>query len=262
MRNARWNGLHRLTLVSGWLAAVIVLASVAAKAGDAEQPAPQCTDDAMLVFDASGSMASAGYNELETPRIFDALEAVRTVLPQVAPYRRIGLMTYGAGAKDSCSNIDQRVAPDYNTDARIIAEIEGLKPDGDTPLSQAVLEAAEALRFREQPAVVVLVTDGDETCGGVPCRVAGMIKSEAFATTVHVIGFKVRDKFFAWQSQVSELERGAVAARCLAEGTGGKYVATETTEELVRALQETLGCPVVTEAKPAKKLPAKRGQSK
>lgn len=58
-----------------------------------DQPPPNtCTEDAMLVFDASGSMASAGYNELETPRIFYAIEAARTVLPQVTPYRKLGLI--------------------------------------------------------------------------------------------------------------------------------------------------------------------------
>jgi Ca-activated chloride channel family protein len=132
----------------------------------------KCTDDAILVFDASGSMASVGYNELSSPRIAEALEAVRRVIPRVTAHRRIGLVTYGPGVKDACSNIELKVAPQFNSADAIISEIEALQPDGDTPLSQAVLDAAETLRFRERPAVVVLVTDGEETCGGgalLPC---------------------------------------------------------------------------------------------
>ena len=207
-----------------------------------------CTDDAILVFDASGSMSSVGYNELANPRIFEALEAVRTVLPQVAPYRRIGLIVYGPGPKDACSNIELKVMPELNNASRIMSELETIVPDGNTPLTQAVLDAAETLNFREKPAVVVLVTDGEETCGGAPCSLGATLHGEAAAITVHVIGFKVRDKFFQWESQADGSGKGASESRCLADKTGGHYVTTETTEELVRALQKTLGCPVLSEA--------------
>ncbi|MEQ8822915.1 MAG: VWA domain-containing protein [Filomicrobium sp.] len=207
-----------------------------------------CTDDAILVFDASGSMASAGYNELENPRILEALGAVRRVLPQVTPYRRIGLVVYGPGSGDACQNIDLRLAPAFNSATRIISELERTEPDGNTPLTQAVRDAAEALAFREKPAVVVLVTDGEETCGGAPCTMASRLVSEAAAITVHVIGFKVRGRFFQWQSQSGGEVGGQTASQCMADMTGGKFESTETAEELVAALQKTLGCPVLTEA--------------
>ena len=49
-----------------------------------------CSRDAMVVFDGSGSMAEMGFNLLDEPRIFDARRAMRTVMPQVAPVRRMG----------------------------------------------------------------------------------------------------------------------------------------------------------------------------
>jgi Ca-activated chloride channel homolog len=237
-------------LRTGLVVAVLVLTSLVAAApsrAEDDTAKAKCTDDAILVFDGSGSMASVGYNEMDNPRIEDARQAVREVLPRVAPYRRIGLVTYGPGPKDACSNIDLVIPPEYNTDRQIIAAVDGLVPDGDTPLTQAVQDAAEILNYREKPAVIVLVTDGDETCGGAPCRIAQQLMAEGVATVVHVIGFRVRDKFFAWQSQIKGARSGEVVSRCLAETTGGKFVATETTEELVAALQVTLGCPLVTE---------------
>jgi Ca-activated chloride channel family protein len=33
-------------------------------------------------------------------------------------------------------------------------------------------------------------------------------------------------------------------ARCLADRTGGQYLSTENTDELVAALKQTLGCPI------------------
>ena len=206
-----------------------------------------CTKDAMLVFDASGSMASAGYNELEIPRMHQALKAARAVLPKVAPYRRIGLLVYGPGPKDACSNIDLRMTPQPDAAQRILSELERVVPDGNTPLTVAVRNAAEVLDYRKRPGVVVLITDGDETCGGQPCQTASRLAADGAALTVHVIGFKVRDKFFQWQSQ-SRGASGQTAARCLADKNNGKYISAETTDDLIAALQATLGCPLLTDA--------------
>jgi Ca-activated chloride channel family protein len=72
------------------------------------------------------------------------------------------------------------------------------------------------------------------------------LRAEGAAITVHVVGFKVRDKFFSWESQNEGSGEGASLSRCLAEGTGGLYISTETTDELVKALQRTLSCPLLS----------------
>ena len=205
-----------------------------------------CTEDAMLVFDGSGSMAEMGYNGLDQPRIFDARQALRRSLPEITPFRRVGLIIYGPGKNDACSNIDLRLPPMHDAAGRIIAEIDNLKPGGQTPLTRAVRDAAEALYYRSKPGTIVLVTDGKENCGGATCQMAAELAAYATDLTVHVIGFKVRDQQFNWQSQkgVSQ-QHGKTIARCLADRTGGKYVSTESIHELVVALQETLACPVV-----------------
>lgn len=220
------------------------LTAVHAGAGDDGANAI-CTQDAMLVFDASGSMASVGYNEMEIPRIHQALSAMRRILPDVARHRRIGLLVYGPGPKDACSNIDIRLTPKTNAAPRILSELERLQPDGNTPLTQSVVSAAEVLDYRNRPGVVVLVTDGDETCGGEPCRMASRLAADGRALTVHVIGFKVRGRFFQWQSQAQSADVRS-AAQCLADQNGGKYLSAETPDDLVAALRETLGCPLLT----------------
>ncbi len=55
--------------------------------------------------------------------------------------------------------------------------------------------------------------------------------------TVHVISYML--------SHMGGLSTGG-SVRCLSETTGGLYIATETTEELVAALRRTLGCPVIS----------------
>jgi len=61
-----------------------------------------------------------------------------------------------------------------------MGEVNGVVPGGQTPLTAAVRGAAEELRFRDKPAVVVLLTDGEETCGGDPCRLARQLRAEAY----------------------------------------------------------------------------------
>ena len=201
----------------------------------------------MLVFDASGSMAEMGYNAISSPRIFDARQAMRRVLPQITPYRNLGLVIYGPGSGGPCSNIDLRFAPKPNAARQIIGAVEDVEPDGSTPLTRAVRDAAEVLRYKDRPATIVVVTDGRETCGGAPCALARELADLPQRITVHVIGFKVRGRFFEWRSADKVKDGDAITvASCLPEQTGGKYVSTESMEELVQALQKTLGCPLMS----------------
>ena len=204
-----------------------------------------CTEDAMLVFDASGSMAEMGYNGLDLPRIFEARTALHEVLPRVTPLRNIGLVVYGPGQEEEmCNNVELRLPPLPDAAGAILAEIDSTEPDGSTPLTRAVSEAADALQGGSRKGTVVLVTDGKETCGGATCNLATQLSRTD--VTVHVIGFKVRAKRWAWQGADANPNPDVEisVARCLADRTGGLYVSAETTEELVRALQQTLGCPV------------------
>lgn len=205
-----------------------------------------CTRDAMVVFDGSGSMAEMGFNLMDEPRIFDARRAVRTVMPQVAPSRRIGLVTYGFGNSESCASVVVRFAPVPDAADRIISEIDRLNPAGETPLTDAIAEAARVLDYENSPGEIVLVTDGKETCGGAPCQLAADLAAGA-DMVVHVIGFRVRGDHFAWPDQPQD-DMASPVARCLADGTGGMYVQAETLDDLIGALRQTLGCQVIGDA--------------
>ena len=89
--------------------------------------------------------------------------------------------------------------------------------------------------------MIVVLTDGEETCGGKPCDLGKELRKVGLQLTVHVIGLRV--KGITWTG-----EQAVVETRCLAEETGGLYTTVETEEELTDALEKTLGCPMVTEA--------------
>lgn len=198
----------------------------------------RCLDDAMLVLDASGSMAGTDMNE-QRPHIAKVQDALAAVLPQVAPQRQLGLIVYGPGPYDRCHNIELRLKPGPNSADAIMAQIYGIVPAGQTPLTAAVQHGAAELKFREKPAVVVLLTDGEETCGGDPCHVARQLKAEAADLTIHVIAFKVPG--------ASWLAPGTGSA-CMAEETGGLALTARNRDELIEALKKTLTCPLFSKA--------------
>lgn len=189
-----------------------------------------CSQETMIVFDASGSMGGTDLNSV-TPRIGKVRQALANVLPEVAPYRPLGLIVYGPGATHQCESIELRLRPALNAAGAIMGYIDDIVPAGRTPLTAAVRQAAEVLHYTQKPATIVLITDGEETCGGDPCGLAGNLKAKADNLTIHVIGY--RDRLAT---------SGPFGSRCMADVTGGTYVSVETTDELVSALRATLGC--------------------
>lgn len=192
-----------------------------------------CTEDAMLVFDASGSMVqkdNAGEQLLEGAR-----EATKAVIPSATRFRNMGLVTLGPGKGDQCSNVELKVAPQAQAAASIIDEVDKLPADGGTPLSKAVEAAADALDYRSKQGVVVVVSDGDETCGADPCELAERLQKYARGLTIHVIGFGTSDGITS-------------RASCLADATRGRNVRAKDAAELTAALQQTLVCPQVSQA--------------
>ncbi|WP_236638219.1 vWA domain-containing protein [Mangrovicoccus ximenensis] len=222
-----------------------VLAPLLALILPAALSAQECSRDAMVVFDGSGSMSEMGFNQLSEPRIFEARRALRLVMPRLDGLRRIGLMIYGPGAGATCENIELRFPPIADASGPVIAAVEELQPDGETPLTEAVRRAAVLLTQDGGTGDVVLVTDGKETCGGAPCELAAHLAAEHPGLKVHVIGYKVRGERFLWDKDSSnDYTDAQSAARCLAEQTGGEYISAETVEQLISALQVTLGCPL------------------
>jgi Ca-activated chloride channel family protein len=182
----------------------------------AEEKKPTaCNEDAMLVFDASGSMGGSVGLGVATPvtRIDKVRSALAEVLPSATRFRRVGLITYGPGPYQQC-NVKLDLKPTPNAADLIMRAVNTLTPAGRTPLTSAVAQAADVLDFRQKPSLIVVVTDGEETCGGSPCDLGKQLHAAAEQLTIHVIGY--RPKGFSWTG-----EQSLVDAKCLADQNGG-----------------------------------------
>src|SRR5215475_12312821 len=137
------------------VALVLFLSCNSASRTEEAKRAP-CRDDAMVVFDASGSMS--GNQTLGIPnsraRIDEARSALAEVLPNATKFRKVGLVTYGPGPYNQC-NVRLDLKPTANAMLPIMMAVNSLVPAGRTPLTQGIETAAEALDFRSKPGVIV-----------------------------------------------------------------------------------------------------------
>ncbi|MCB1622492.1 MAG: VWA domain-containing protein, partial [Thiothrix sp.] len=182
----------------------------------------------MLVLDASGSM----WGQLDgKTKIEIAREALGRLVDDWPARREVGLVAYGHRSKGDCRDIET-ILPVGPLDAnRLKKTVAGINPKGKTPLSAAVRQAAEAMKYTEEKATVVLLSDGRETCDMDPCALGTELEKLGVDFTAHVIGFDVAS---------SEDQAGL---RCLAENTGGLFIPAANAEELNAALEQTAKAP-------------------
>ena len=184
-------------------------------------------DKVIVILDASGSM----WAQIDgKPKLEIARESLRTVLQSVPAEAEIGFMAYGHREKGSCEDIELIVPPQAGSASAISAAADSLKFLGKTPLTAAVKQAAEALKYTEDKATVVLITDGLETCGGDPCALGKELEASGVDFTADVVGFGLT------------ADEGKQIA-CLAENTGGKYIQASDEKALQDALVETVAAP-------------------
>ncbi|WP_204416817.1 VWA domain-containing protein [Actibacterium sp. 188UL27-1] len=175
----------------------------------------------ILVLDGSGSM----WGQIDgAAKITIAQEVIGSLLADLPADQDIGLTVYGHRVKGDCEDIQTLVLPGGDTRAAISAAVNGIQPKGKTPLSAAVIQAAEALRFIEEKATVILVSDGRETCEMDPCAVGRQLEQSGVDFTAHVIGFDVTDP-----ADQAELQ-------CLADETGGTFRTAANASELAEAM--------------------------
>lgn len=177
----------------------------------------------ILVLDASGSMWGQIDGEA---KIVIARRVIDDLLETLPDGQLLGLTVYGHREKGNCRDIETLVAPGPDTREAIRSAVNGLNPRGKTPLSDAVIAAAEALKFEEDAATVVLVSDGRETCERDPCEVGRRLAELGVDLTAHVVGFDV-----AGVEAQSQLQ-------CLAEATGGRFLTAADAGELSEALEQ------------------------
>lgn len=227
-------------------AGLVLAVSMALQAplGAAAQPAAPVTTDVVLVLDASGSM----FNELADGRyrITAAKEALATFVSRLPddPNLSVGLRVYGSrlaaldqgACEDSLLTVP--VAP-LDRDL-LLGAVQGTEALGATPIAYSLERAAEDLRSATGRKLIVLVTDGEESCGGDVRAVAERLAGAGFEIDLHVVGFALTpeaERSFegigTFQSANSAAELAAALGRAVAlpEAPAGLRVTVRLTRD-------------------------------
>lgn len=225
-----------------------VLLSVAAFACEPAF-AQSCNTDGRsiaLVLDASGSM-NARLPNGET-RIEVAKRAIKGVAALVPAQAQISLRLYGAQSPSAQKNCnDTNLAVPFGranaAGAAIAASVDAAKAQGYTPIAASLDQAAGDFPADAKDRVMVLVSDGKETCQGDPVLAARALAAKGI--TVHTIGFIV--------DTAARMQLQGIAA-----ATGGTYFDAPVGPELPDRLKSALSaCKKTVVALPAKPQPGR-----
>ncbi|MGW2838844.1 VWA domain-containing protein [Streptomyces sp. NPDC001493] len=230
----------RLTTGVGLFLATLAAGIGTAVPAAADEPPTASSPKVELVLDVSGSMRTRDIDG--ESRMSAAKQAFNDVLDAVPEEVQLGIRTLGANypgddRQVGCKDTKQLypVGPLDRTDAK--TAVATLAPTGWTPIGPALLGAADDLDGGESTRRIVLITDGEDTCGPLdPCEVARDIAARGVHLVIDTLGLVPNAKI---RQQLT----------CIAEATGGTYTAVQHKEDLshrVTQLVDRAAEPVVT----------------
>lgn len=182
------------------------------------------TKNLEIILDASGSMKTALG---KSTRMTTAREVLRNVVTRIPDDFNVGLRfyghRYGSRQKETCTD-SELVRPIEKLDRNdLLAKVDAVQPRGETPLIYSLLQTPADLK-EVGGGSVILVTDGEESCGGDPVAAAKQLKGTGVDVTLNIVGFTLKGKTV--EQQLSTL----------AESTGGRYYSAQSGEALAQAL--------------------------
>jgi hypothetical protein len=143
-----------------------------------------------LVLDASGSMLQKikGRQKIEIARA-ELDHLVRDVLPESTP---VTLRVYGQGGKGSCtSDLMMPLAPlDRQRAEQIVAGVKSTN-GAKTATSASLHATAQDLSAAHGAKRIILITDGEENCGGDVEKEITELRRSGFDLQLSIIGFAI-----------------------------------------------------------------------
>jgi hypothetical protein len=183
-----------------------------------------------LILDASGSMLQRMDGRRRINVAKEVLtSAVRDLIPAGTP---VALRVFGHREPDACrSDLEIPLAPLHaNTAAATIESIQAMNL-ARTPIAASLAAVESDLGGAAGGAIVVLVTDGEETCDGNPEAVITALRDRGIEVSLNIVGFAIDDAELAAQFEA------------WAKLGGGRYFAASDPGDLRNALEIALRVP-------------------
>ena len=180
-----------------------------------------------LILDASGSMLQRLEGRLRIDIARDVLVSlVEETLPQGTP---LALRIFGHRTPGACqTDLEVPLSPLEPAEIVPVIRRTEAKNRAKTPIGASLELVATDLESAEGPKIVILVTDGEETCGGDPGAAIQGLKDQGFDVRVNIVGFAIEE-----EALKETFRRWATSG-------GGLYFDATSSEELGRAMRQAL----------------------
>jgi hypothetical protein len=180
-----------------------------------------------IILDASGSMLA----KIDDRRKIDiAHESLAGLIKQLPDTTNVALRTYGHRRSQDCNDIELIAPPGPLDRAALIDRINTINPaqEGRTPIGLSLEQVVTDMKDVRGDILVVLVSDGDETCESDPAQIAAKLHATNPRLIVSVIGFNVGPE--EWKTRLS----------AIAQSGGGTYFDAGDANQLADALQQAV----------------------
>lgn len=193
----------------------------------ADRP-PELAPQVIIIFDASGSMALsmslteddldfiantgklfAGY-DAEPRRITVARNAATKIINSIPSDMKITTVV----ASD-CGVVKSSPAYGGNERSKLLNYIKRIEPDSGTPLAESIQRAGSLIKGNNRDTIIVLLSDGLESCDQDPCAAARTLKRAHPRAVINVVDIL-----------------GTGAGNCVANATGGKVFTARNANEV------------------------------
>jgi len=141
----------------------------------------------MLILDNSGSMSEKDrYGDIKIDTAKIKISEILGKIPDGTT--NVSLMAY-----DNCQT--KVLVPPSNTNVgRVQSKAMSIYPAGKTPITKSIQKAGQILGNNSQKTTIILVSDGEETCGGDPCAETRRLKQiPNVDIKFYTIGYAVDD---------------------------------------------------------------------
>ena len=183
-----------------------------------------------LILDASGSMLQRqdGQRRITTAKQA-LLDLTQNVLPENTPF---ALRVFGHREAGSCrTDLEIPLQPLNAADAAAaIGSVEAMNL-AKTPIARSLELVKEDVQGLEGQLIVILVTDGEETCGGDPKQAIESLRQAGIEVRVNIVGFAI-DEFMLKET-----------FREWARAGGGRYFDAQGADDLSQGITESLHVP-------------------
>lgn len=152
----------------------------------------------LFLLDASGSMHQPWGTNNE-PRIISAKRILNEIMDSLERNNKVelALRVYGhqspLGAKD-CKDTKLEAGFSRSNISYIRSKLKNITPRGITPIAYSLQQSANDFPDNQTRNIIILMTDGEESCKGDPCAVAYELEKKGIVLKHFAIGIGITEE--------------------------------------------------------------------